>query len=143
MERYATDLTLSFGFCNYFPLWLFFNFLISCLALPRLLASPRPLAEEWQQVLDWEIFWDWPFIPLDNMWIGGHLLWPLLIMSQFGTVLNIGENSILTRISVTQKNCLTGQMSFGVSYTIYWSPHSQTTDNKQNLKQTDDAIYNV
>ena len=34
MERYATDLTLSFGFCFYFPLWLFFNFLISCLALP-------------------------------------------------------------------------------------------------------------
>ena len=36
MERYATDLTLSFGFCFYFPLWLFFNFLISCLALPCL-----------------------------------------------------------------------------------------------------------
>ena len=34
MEWYATDLTLSFGFCYYFLLWLFFNFLISCLALP-------------------------------------------------------------------------------------------------------------
>ena len=36
MERYATDLTFcfSFGFCFYFPLWLFSNFLISCLALP-------------------------------------------------------------------------------------------------------------
>ena len=34
MERYATDLSPSFGFCFYFPLWLFFNFLISCLALP-------------------------------------------------------------------------------------------------------------
>ena len=33
MEHYATDLTLSFGFCFYIPLWLFFNFLISCLAL--------------------------------------------------------------------------------------------------------------
>ena len=31
MEHYATDLTLSFGFGFYFPLWLFFNFLISCL----------------------------------------------------------------------------------------------------------------
>ena len=27
MERYATDLNVSFGFCFYFPLWLFFNFL--------------------------------------------------------------------------------------------------------------------
>ena len=33
MECYATDLSLSFGFCFYFPLWLFFNFLISCLSL--------------------------------------------------------------------------------------------------------------
>ena len=33
MERYSTDLTLKFGFCFYFPLWLFFNFIISCLAL--------------------------------------------------------------------------------------------------------------
>ena len=34
MEHYATDFTLSFGFCFYFPLWLFFNFIISCLTLP-------------------------------------------------------------------------------------------------------------
>ena len=34
MECNATDLTLSFGLCFYFPLWLFFNFFISCLALP-------------------------------------------------------------------------------------------------------------
>ena len=27
-------LTFSFGFCFYFPLWLFFKFLISCLELP-------------------------------------------------------------------------------------------------------------
>ena len=26
MERYATDLTLTFGFCYHFPLWLFFKF---------------------------------------------------------------------------------------------------------------------
>ena len=26
MERYATDLTLSFGFGFYFPLWLFFKY---------------------------------------------------------------------------------------------------------------------
>ena len=25
MEHYAPDLTLSFGFCFYFPLWLFFT----------------------------------------------------------------------------------------------------------------------
>ena len=30
MERCAPDLTLSFGFCLYFPLWLFFNFFNKC-----------------------------------------------------------------------------------------------------------------
>ena len=39
MEHYATDLTLSFGFWYYFPLWLFFNFRISCLVLSYL--QPR------------------------------------------------------------------------------------------------------
>ena len=39
MKPYAIDLTLSFGFCYYFTLWLFFKFLISCLALPCPLAS--------------------------------------------------------------------------------------------------------
>ena len=31
MECYATDLSLGFGFCNYYPLWLNFNgfFLLS------------------------------------------------------------------------------------------------------------------
>ena len=33
MECYATYLNLSFGFCFCFPVWLFFNFLISCLAI--------------------------------------------------------------------------------------------------------------
>ena len=49
------------------------------------------------------VYWDWL---LDNMWIGGHFSWSLnllcivtleIIMSQFDTVLNTGENSILRR----------------------------------------------
>ena len=34
LERYVTDLTLGFGCFFYFPFWLFFNFIISCLSLP-------------------------------------------------------------------------------------------------------------
>ena len=40
MERYATDLTLSLGFCFYFPLWLFFNFfLLPCTTMPASLQA--------------------------------------------------------------------------------------------------------
>ena len=39
MEIYVTDLTLSFGFCYYFP---FQNFLSPAFTLPRPLASLRP-----------------------------------------------------------------------------------------------------
>ena len=56
MERYATDLTLSFGFCYYFSLWLFSIFLSPALhyrarlpargSMSLSLSPPLPLKEE-------------------------------------------------------------------------------------------------
>ena len=44
LERYATDLTLSFKFCYYLPLWLFqFSYLPSCSTYPYLLFFLRKL----------------------------------------------------------------------------------------------------
>ena len=53
-----------------------------------------------------DIWYHQYFISMYNMWIVGHLLWSFnllclilnLFWDHFGTILDIGENSILTRI---------------------------------------------